>query len=106
MPMTNEWLVCCPAPATIGRGSCSAGGITGAISVFTVDHGSQVVEGTIDVARQIVKIGSDVYRAIPPEAFLIAGDPLQGLLKHESEDELIWIGEVGANVALFSGLSW
>lgn len=82
------------------------GGPAGAISVFAVDHGAEVVEGTIDVARQIVEIGSDIYRAIPPEAFLITGGPLQGLLKHEFEDELIWIGQIGANVALVSGLSW
>jgi hypothetical protein len=82
------------------------GGPAGAISVFTVEHGGDVVEGTIDVARQIVEIGSDVYRAIPPEAFLLAGDPLHGLLKSEAEDELIFLGSVGLNVAIFSGLAW
>jgi hypothetical protein len=34
------------------------GGPAGAISVFTVEHGTEVIEGTIDVARQIVKIGT------------------------------------------------
>jgi hypothetical protein len=82
------------------------GGAAGAISIFTLDHGEDVVEGTIDAARQIVKIGSDIYRAIPPEAFLLAGDPLHGLLKHEAEDEIIWIGQIGANAVLFSGLTW
>jgi hypothetical protein len=82
------------------------GGPAGAISVFTVDHGAEVVKGTIDLAHQVVKIGSDVYRAIPPEAFLLTGDPLQGLLKHEFEDEIIWLGQIGANIAIFSALSW
>jgi hypothetical protein len=79
------------------------GGVGGAISVFTVEHGTEVVEGTIDVARQIVQIGTDVYRAIPPEAFALGGDPLQGLLKHEREDELIWLGQIAGNAAIFSG---
>ncbi|MGH8064152.1 MAG: hypothetical protein ACRERE_02705 [Candidatus Entotheonellia bacterium] len=81
-------------------------GPAGAISVFTVEHGTEVIEGTIDVARQIVTIGTDVYRAIPPEAFALAGDPLHGLLKHEAEDELILLGQIGANAAIFSGLFW
>jgi hypothetical protein len=82
------------------------GGPAGAISVFTIEHGADVVKGSIDVARQIVTIGSDVYRAIPAWAFALGGDPLQGLLKHEAEDEIIWLGQIGANVAIFSGLSW
>jgi hypothetical protein len=82
------------------------GGPGGAISVFTVQHGTKVIEGTIDVARQIVKIGRDVYRAIPPEAFALGGDPLHGLLKHEFEDELILLGTIAGDVAIFSGLSW
>ncbi len=82
------------------------GGAAGAISVFTVEHGSSVVNGTIDLPRQVVRIGSDVYRAIPSWAFALGGDPLQGLLKHEAEDEIIWLGQIGANVAIFTGLSW
>ena len=82
------------------------GGPAGAIVVFAVDDGNEVREGTIDVARQIVKLGTDVYRAIPPEAFALAGDPLHGLLKHEFEDELIWLGQIGANAAISTGLSW
>src|SRR3954452_16276826 len=82
------------------------GGPAGAIAVFTIDHGSNTVEGTIDVARQIVKIGTDIYRAIPPEAFALAGDPLQGLLKHEKEDELILLGNIAGNAAIMSGLYW
>jgi hypothetical protein len=82
------------------------GGPAGAILVLTVQHGDEVTEGTIDVARQIVKVGTDVYRAIPPEAFALAGDPLHGLLKHEFEDELILLGQIGANAAISTGLSW
>src|SRR5512132_2917818 len=82
------------------------GGVGGAISVFTVEHGTEVVSGTIDVARQIVQIGTDVYRAIPPEAFALGGDPLHGLLKHEFEDELIMLGQIAGETAIFSGLSW
>ena len=82
------------------------GGPAGAISVFTIEHGAEVIEGTIDVGRQIVKIGEDIYRAIPPEAFALAGDPLHGLLKHEFEDELIWVGHIAADTAIFTGLYW
>ena len=82
------------------------GGPAGVIAVFAVEHGTEVIEGTIDVARQIVKLGTDVYRAIPPQAFALAGDPLHGLLKHEAEDELIWLGQIGANTAISTGLSW
>jgi hypothetical protein len=81
-------------------------GPAGAITVFTVDHGTDLLEGTIDLARQIVRIGSDVYRAIPAEAVALAGGPLHGLLKHEAEDEIIWLGQIAANVAIFTGLSW
>jgi hypothetical protein len=82
------------------------GGPAGAITIFTVQHGTDVVEGSIDVARQIVKIGKDVYRAIPPEAFALAADPLHGLLKHEFEDEIILLGEIAGDAAIFSGLYW
>ena len=82
------------------------GGPAGAISIFTVEHGDEVFEGSVDLARQIVTIGSDVYRAIPPEAFALSGDPLHGLLKHEAEDEIIWLGQLAGNIAIFSGLSW
>src|SRR5262245_43875618 len=82
------------------------GGPAGAISVFTVEHGTEVIKGTIDVARQIVTIGTDVYRAVPPWAFALAGEPLHGLLKHEFEDELILLGEIAGDVAICTGLSW
>jgi hypothetical protein len=82
------------------------GGPAGAISVFTVEHGDDVLEGTIDVANQIVEIGEDIYRAIPPAAFFLAGDPIHGLLKHEFENEIILIGRIGVDVGLFTGLTW
>lgn len=83
-----------------------AGGPGGAIAVFTVEHGAEVLEGTIDVARQIVRIGTDVYRAIPPEAFVLGGDPIHGLLKHEAEDELIMVGLLAADMAIFTAVTW
>jgi hypothetical protein len=82
------------------------GGPPGALLVFTVQHGPKVIEGTIDVARQIVKIGTDVYKAIPPEVIALGGQPLHGLLKHEAEDELILLGHIAGEVAIFSGLYW
>lgn len=82
------------------------GGPGGAILGFTVEHGTEVIEGTIDVARQIVMIGTDVYRAAPPEVFVLAADPLHGLLKHEAGDELILLGQIGAHAAILSGLYW
>lgn len=78
----------------------------GAILVFTVQHGDKAIEVTVDVARQIVKTGTDVYRAIPPEAFALAGFPLHGLLKHESEDEIILLGEIAGEIAITWALSW
>lgn len=94
---------------SIGRVIIGAvtGGAPGAIIAFTVEiGGGKVIEGSIDVARQIVRIGEDVYRAIPPEAFLLTGNPLHGLLKHAAEDELILLGHIGGKAAIFSGLSW
>ena len=82
------------------------GGAAGAITVFTVEHGDEVLEGTIDVAGQIVRIGEDVYRAIPPEAFALAGDPIHGLLKHEAEDELILVGYLFGDAVIYAGLTW
>jgi hypothetical protein len=82
------------------------GGPAGAIAVIAVEHGDEIVEGTVDLARQVVKIGKDVYRAIPPEAFALAGFPLHGLLKHEFEDEIILIGEVAGEIAISSALYW
>ena len=82
------------------------GGPGGAISVFTVEHGAEVVEGSIDVARQIVRVGTDVYRAAPPEVFALSGDPLHGLLKHEAEDELIMLGQIAGDAAIYSGITW
>ena len=82
------------------------GGPGGAIAVFTVEHGADVLEGTIDVARQIVRIGTDVYRAIPPEAFVLGGDPIHGLLKHEAEDELIMVGLLATDMAIFTAVTW
>ena len=82
------------------------GGPAGAILVFTVQHGDKAIEVTVDVARQIVQIGADVYRAIPPEAFVLAGYPLHGLLKHEFEDEIILLGEIAGEIAITTTLSW
>lgn len=82
------------------------GGPAGAFAVFTVEHGKETVEGTIDFARQVVQIGEDIYRAIPPEVFAIAGDPLHGLLKHEFEDELILLGYIAGEAAIYAGLTW
>jgi len=82
------------------------GGPGGAIAVFTAQHGSEVVEGTIDVARQIVEIGTDVYRAAPPAVFALGGQPIHGLLKHVAEDELIMLGHIAGSVAIFTGVTW
>jgi hypothetical protein len=82
------------------------GGPGGAIAVFTAQHGEEVLEGTIDVARQIVRIGTDVYRAVPPEVFALGGDPIHGLLKHEAEDELVLLGQIAGDAIVFAGLTW
>ncbi|PWU00167.1 MAG: hypothetical protein C5B51_25850 [Terriglobia bacterium] len=93
----------------------ATGGVEGAILAFTAEHESKIVEGVVDVARQIVQIGSDVYRAIPDWAFavlpVVTGGSvpiglLHGLLKHEAENEIIWLGQLGANVVIESGLTW
>lgn len=84
----------------------AVGGPAGALAVITVEHGDEIVEGTIDLARQVVKIGEDVYRAIPPEAFALAGAPIHGLLKHEFEDELIMLGYLAGDLAITAGITW
>lgn len=83
-----------------------AGGPVGAVMAFTAEHESGVVECVVDVARQVVEIGTDVYRAIPDWAFVAAGFPLTGLLKHEAQDEIIWLGQLGANIVIYKGLTW
>jgi hypothetical protein len=91
------------------------GGVEGAVLAFTAEHESGIVEGVVDVAHQVVQIGTDVYRAIPDWAFLAAdlvtGSPLatgllHGLLKHEVEDEIIWVGQLGANIVIEAALTW
>jgi hypothetical protein len=82
------------------------GGPVGALVPFAVEHGGEAVEGTIDFVREVVEIGKDVYRAIPPEAFALSASPLHGLLKHVAEDELILIGEIAGEAAILSGLAW
>jgi hypothetical protein len=82
------------------------GGPAGAITVFGVEHGEEVIEVTIDLANEIVQIGADIYRAIPPEAFAVAGDPLHWLLKKEFEDEIILLGEIAGKAIIVGGLTW
>jgi hypothetical protein len=83
------------------------GGVPGALIAFTVgDKTGAVVKGTIDLAKQVVVIGKDIYRAIPPEAFVVSGMPIHGLLKHEFEDELILIGELAGEAALIGALTF
>jgi hypothetical protein len=82
------------------------GGPAGALTVFTVEHGSEVVEGSIDLADKIVRIGDDVYRAIPPELLLVAGHPDLALLKHEAENELLVVGHFAGEMLLFGGVTW
>src|SRR5215218_8251432 len=82
------------------------GGPAGVIAVFTVEHGDEVLEGTIDFGRQIVKIGTDVYRAVPPEVIALGGDPIHGLLKHEFEDELIMVGYIAGDYVIYAGVTW
>jgi hypothetical protein len=55
---------------------------------------------------KIVKFGTDVYRAVPPEVFALGGDPIHGLLKHEAEDELIMFGLIAGDAAVFAGVTW
>jgi hypothetical protein len=80
------------------------------VSIATValatEHGDEIIEATIDVARQVVKIGGDVYRAIPPACIAFGGDPMHGLLKHEQEEELVLIGEIAGEIGIVSGLTW
>jgi len=90
-------------------GKVIVGGVVGgptALAEITIGSGSKVIKGVVDVGRQIVEIGTDVYKEIPPEAFFIAGQPLHGLLKHVKEDELILLGQTGADIAIFGGLYW
>lgn len=80
----------------------AVGGPAAGLAVFTAEHR----EGTVNLARQIVQIGEDVYRAIPPEAFALGGFPIHGLLKHEFEDELIMLGYLAGDIIIFSPITW
>jgi hypothetical protein len=82
------------------------GGPAGAVTVFTLEHGEEVVEGVVDLENLVVRIGDDVYRAIPPELLVVAGRPDLALLKHVAEDELLIVGHFVGEIALFGALSW
>jgi hypothetical protein len=82
------------------------GGAPGALLVFTVQHGSETLEGTIDLTDMVVRIGDDVYRAIPPELLVVGGRPDLALLKHEAEAELLVAGHFAGELLLFGGVTW
>ncbi|WP_420630326.1 hypothetical protein [Candidatus Leptofilum sp.] len=81
----------------------AVGGPVGGL--IAVTKGDEIVEGTVDVVRQIVSIGEDVYRAIPAWAFAF-GNPLHGVLKHVAEDEIIMLGQIAGEIVIVSGLYW
>ena len=60
-----------------------------------VEIGGKVLKATIDVNNMIVRIGEDIFRAVPGEVFLPGLGPLGGLLKNEVEDELILLNPLG-----------
>lgn len=73
----------------------AASGPAAAVAHIAVDE-TKVLDGALDLARGILKIGEDIYRAIPSEVLAIAGDPIHGILKHEFEDELVFISKLTA----------
>jgi hypothetical protein len=60
-----------------------------------VEIGGRLLDATIDVKNQIVRIGEDVFRAAPGELFFPGVGPLAGILKNEIEDELILLSPLG-----------
>jgi hypothetical protein len=80
------------------------GGPLGALKVFAVQYGGDTVEGVINWEQQFVKIKDDIYRAIPSWAYVLAGNPIAGLLKHEFEDEVILLGQLRADTLIYAGV--
>lgn len=55
----------------------------------------KVVNVTIDVQNQVVRIGEELFREAPGEIFFPGLGPLAGLLKNTVEDELILLSPFG-----------
>jgi hypothetical protein len=69
----------------------------GSVTFFEqqIEYGGALVTAAIDLKNQIVRIGEDVFRAAPGELFFPGVGPLAGILKHEVEDELIFLSPLG-----------
>ena len=73
-----------------------------------LELGGKILKATIDVNNEIVRIGEEIFRAVPGEVFFPGLGPLAGLLKNEIEDELIMSNPlVLCRRSLFSSMpSW
>lgn len=60
-----------------------------------IQLGGKIVNVAIDVSNGVVRIGDEIFRAAPGEVFFPGLGPLAGLLKNESEDELIMLNPLG-----------
>ena len=60
-----------------------------------LELGGKILKATIDVNNEIVRIGEEIFRAVPGEVFFPGLGPLAGLLKNEIEDELIMLNPFG-----------
>lgn len=60
----------------------------------------QLVKATIDVTNEMVRVGEEVFRAVPGEVLYPGLGPLAGLLKNELEDELIFLGRSAVGIHL------
>jgi hypothetical protein len=60
-----------------------------------IDVGGQVLKVSIDAANEVVKIGEDIYKAIPAVLLFPGAGPLAGLLRKELGNDLLLLTPLG-----------
>lgn len=63
--------------------------------VTQIEIGGKLVEVLVDANNQLVRVGAEIFRAIPGEVLFPGLGPLAGVLKNEVEDELILLSPLG-----------
>jgi len=64
-------------------------------AITQIEIAGKLVEVVIDANNQVVRVGAEIFRAIPGELLFPGLGPLAGVLKNEVEDELILLNPFG-----------
>ncbi len=63
--------------------------------VTKIEIAGKLVEVLVDANNQFVRVGAEIFRAIPGEVLFPGLGPIAGVLKNEVEDELILLSPIG-----------